>query len=165
MKTWKEPPEETPGDAQPHPHEPFELISADDIDDGFEDPMDFVEGLLTEGGASVIYGPSNCGKSFWVVDLAAHVASGTDWRCGDHAVDQGAVIYLALEGSTGAKNRIKALKKHGKLPPQAPFYLCFVTRTVVTVSPSGLLTSISVSTAARKLECPRAPLASSLPQW
>lgn len=40
-------------------------------------------------------------------------------------VDQGAVIYIALEGCHGAKNRLAALRKTGKLKADAPFYLIF----------------------------------------
>ncbi|HUN00419.1 MAG TPA: helicase RepA family protein [Halothiobacillus sp.] len=71
---------------------------------------DFVEGLLVEGAMSVIYGESNAGKTFWVTDLALHIATGRPW-CG-REVKQGAVIYLALEGSHGIKNRVAAFKAH-----------------------------------------------------
>lgn len=91
---------------------------------GAVEAMDFVEGILTEGGASVVYGPSNCGKSFWIVDLCAAVASGKKFR-DELEVDQGAVIYIALEGAVGARNRMEALKRAGKLKPTDPFYLVF----------------------------------------
>ncbi|MCB1130168.1 MAG: AAA family ATPase [Verrucomicrobiae bacterium] len=86
--------------------------------------MDFVEDLFTLGGASVVYGPSNAGKTFWIVDLGVAVASGRPFR-DEMEVDQGAVIYVALEGSHGAKNRIEALRRSGKLEPGIPFYLVF----------------------------------------
>lgn len=85
---------------------------------------DFVESLLTEGGASVIYGPSNCGKSFWILDLAVCVATGADFR-DELEVDQGAVVYVALEGAFGVRNRIEALKREGRLPEDAPLFFCF----------------------------------------
>jgi hypothetical protein len=103
--------------------ERFDIVRAGDME-GAVDALDFVEELLTEGGASVIYGPSNCGKSFWVLDLAADIATGRPFR-GKMEVDQGAVIYVALEGSRGAKNRIEALKREGRLPKNAPLFLCF----------------------------------------
>jgi RecA-family ATPase len=59
---------------------------------------------------SVIYGPSNCGKTFFVVDLALHVALGREWR--GRAVDRGAVVYLSLEGAQGIRNRLAAFRKH-----------------------------------------------------
>lgn len=71
---------------------------------------DFVEGLLTSGAMSVIYGPSNCGKTFFVLDLALHVAHGGEWR--GKEVDRGAIVYLSLEGAQGVRNRIAAFRKH-----------------------------------------------------
>ncbi|MEY5100378.1 MAG: hypothetical protein RJA36_3097 [Pseudomonadota bacterium] len=67
---------------------------------------DFVEGVLTDGGMSVTYGDSNTGKTFFAVDLALHVAAGKTWR--GREVEQGGVIYLALEGTAGIRNRVVA---------------------------------------------------------
>ncbi len=74
------------------------------------DANDFIEGLLTSAAMSVIYGPSNCGKTFFVLDLALHVAWGREWR--GREVDQGAIVYLSLEGAQGVRNRIAAFQKH-----------------------------------------------------
>jgi hypothetical protein len=101
----------------------FTITRADEIK-GCAEPADFVEELLTQGGVSVAYGPSNCGKSFWILDLAAAVATGRPFR-GELEVDQGAVVYVALEGETGVRNRIAALRKSGRLAKGAPFFLCF----------------------------------------
>lgn len=84
------------------------------------DACDFVEGLLTTAAMSVIYGPSNCGKTFFVVDLALHVAMGREWR--GRAVDRGAVVYLSLEGAQGIRNRLAAFRAHHELgSEQLPF--------------------------------------------
>jgi hypothetical protein len=84
------------------------------------DANDFVEGLLTSSAMSVIYGPSNCGKTFFVVDLALHVALGREWR--GRAVDRGAVVYLSLEGAQGIRNRLAAFRRHHELDgEQLPF--------------------------------------------
>ncbi len=80
---------------------------------------DFVEGLLTERSMSVVYGPSNCGKTFFIVDLALHVAWGRTWR--GREVDQGAVVYLSLEGSQGIRNRLAAFRKHHEIVECLPF--------------------------------------------
>ena len=72
--------------------------------------VDFIEDLLVMGAMSIIYGQSNCGKTFWVQDLVKHVIAGIPWR--GQAVDRGAVLYLALEGGRQAfNNRIFALKQ------------------------------------------------------
>jgi hypothetical protein len=74
--------------------------------------IDFVEELLGRCQMSVIYGESNSGKTFFIMDLAFHVAMGWRWRGLD--VDQGGVIYCALEGAHGITNRVEALKKNYK---------------------------------------------------
>ena len=71
---------------------------------------DFVEETLGRQQMSVIYGESNSGKTFFIMDMAFHVAMGWKWRGLD--VDQGAVIYCALEGAHGITNRVAALKLH-----------------------------------------------------
>ncbi len=38
-----------------------------------------VKGLLDQGALSVLYGPSNVGKTFVALDLALHVATGLPW--------------------------------------------------------------------------------------
>lgn len=73
------------------------------------DDTDFVQGLLTSGGISVVYGESNCGKTFFMTDLSFSVAENIQWR--DKRVDGGAVLYVALEGIKGLKGRIEAYKR------------------------------------------------------
>ena len=89
----------------------FELLEADQIQPSLA-ADDFVENLLISGAMSVVYGPSNCGKTFFASDLSLHIALGWRWR--DLEVEQGGVIYIAAEGSHGIKNRVAAFKKkHG----------------------------------------------------
>lgn len=71
---------------------------------------DFIEGLLIRAAMSVFYGPSNCGKTFFACDLALHVAYGKPWMGRD--VAQGGVIYCALEGAHGIRNRVIAWARH-----------------------------------------------------
>ncbi|MAM63858.1 helicase RepA family protein [Maritimibacter sp. UBA3975] len=67
-----------------------------------------VQGWLGAGGLSVLYGPSNSGKTFVAVDLAAHVASGTAWR--GYKIKPGPVVYVAAEGGGGIRNRVSAIR-------------------------------------------------------
>lgn len=100
----------------------FQFTHADNLANT-EGAFDFVEDLLTDGAASVIYGASNSGKTFFALDLAAHVATGRRWQ--GKEVEQGAVLYIALEGTQGAVNRIKAMKMRSILPEEgAPIYVC-----------------------------------------
>lgn len=81
---------------------------------------DFVQGTLVENSSVVIYGKSNAGKTFWVTDLALHVAAGKEW-CGKR-VEQGGVIYCVLEGGVGFHNRVSAWKdKNGYEDGIIPF--------------------------------------------
>lgn len=71
-----------------------------------------VKGWLGKSQMSVIYGPSNVGKSFFCLDMAFAVAANQDWNgC---KVRGGTVLYLATEGGNAFRNRVFALKrKHG----------------------------------------------------
>lgn len=85
---------------------------------------DFVQGLFTRGGASVIYGPSNLGKTFLLLDIAACVATGRPFR-DELEVEQGAVLYFSLEGRIGMQNRLDAMKHKGLIDEDAPFFISF----------------------------------------
>ena len=62
---------------------------------------------------SVIYGPSNVGKSFFMLDLCYHIAANTAWH--GNRINGGAVLYLATEGGSAFRNRAYAVgKKYGK---------------------------------------------------
>ena len=71
-----------------------------------------VKGWLGAGQASMVYGPSNVGKSFFIFDLMWHVALGQSWN--GYRVRQGNVIYLASEGQNGLAQRKEAINKAGK---------------------------------------------------
>lgn len=77
-----------------------------------------VKGLLGEGAMSVVYGDSNTGKTFFVLDLALHVALGWPWR--ERKVQGRGVLYLALEGAHSISNRVAAFKSHHRLRDEEP---------------------------------------------
>lgn len=84
-------------------------ISGDDID--FDpDCDDFVQDMLMNDDVSVIYGRSNCGKTFFIMDLCYHIVEGREYR--GKRVEQGEVMYVALEGARGVAKRIQAHKKN-----------------------------------------------------
>ena len=86
------------------------------------DTADLVEDLLCERQMSVVYGESNCGKTFFMMDIALHVAMGRAWR--GREVEQGAVIYVACEGGFGSRNRVSAFRQfHGLNGQDIPFAL------------------------------------------
>lgn len=102
-----------------HPKEPrhdaYQLVWFDEIQPGI-DCNDFVQGVLVTESGAVVYGESNAGKTFWATDLALHVAAGLKWN--GKRVDQRAVIYAALEGGLGFRNRVVAWRKKHKLEGQ-----------------------------------------------
>ncbi len=79
-----------------------------------------VKNLLNEGGSSVLFAPSNVGKTFVQIDIGFHVAAGLEW-CG-HRVRQGAVLYIAAEGGAVTFNRLDALSRRHKVEG-VPFYI------------------------------------------
>ena len=74
---------------------------------GWEPPRELIEGMLIEGGMTVIYGDSNTGKSFLTLDMAAHLTLGREWF--GRRVKQGAVVYLAAESPRSIIDRSRAL--------------------------------------------------------
>lgn len=72
-----------------------------------------VKNLMPAGGLAVIYGESNCGKTFFALDLAIAIATGKPWR--NRQIERGAVLYIPGEGATGIKNRIVANRIRGTL--------------------------------------------------
>ena len=68
-----------------------------------------IKGWLGRGQMSVIYGPSNVGKSFFALDMALCIAAGIDWQ--GNKVKGGPVLYLATEGGSAFQSRCVALRK------------------------------------------------------
>lgn len=69
-----------------------------------------IEGLLEVSAVLCLYGPSNVGKTFVMLDMALHVASGRPWNGRD--TKKGAVVYVAAEGTRGIHKRIASWEKH-----------------------------------------------------
>lgn len=61
-------------------------------------------------GVAALYGPSGSGKSFLALHMAAAIAEGKMWF--GHRVKPAQVIYVALEGDAGFKQRFEALELH-----------------------------------------------------
>jgi hypothetical protein len=113
----------------------FELIRFDAVQLGAS-PAYLVKGLIPRSGLTVIWGPPKCGKSFWTFDMAMHVARGTFYR--GRRVQQGLVVYLALEGGHGFRARIEAYRRVHDIN-NAPFFL--VTNRTSLVQDHGDLIS------------------------
>lgn len=83
----------------------FELVLAGDIP--LEMPKWLVRKWIPAESIGMIFGPSGCMKSFFALDLAACVASGRTFH--NHSIrTPGAVVYLASEGFSGLRRRLRA---------------------------------------------------------
>lgn len=80
---------------------------ASDLPLVFTPQSEIVQGLLSAGAASLIYGPKNSGKTFIALDLAAAVSRGLPWQ--GRKTIQGLVVYIAAESRYLADVRLHAL--------------------------------------------------------
>lgn len=88
----------------------LDIAFADELSDAFSPPDELVEGVITAGAGSVVYGDSNCGKTFLAIHLAAAVALGIEWM--SKRTDPGMVLYLAAESPASVRGRLQAYQKH-----------------------------------------------------
>jgi len=79
-----------------------------------------LKGILPYEGLAAIYGPSTSGKSFLAFDIAVAIAEGNDWF--GYRTTKSKVVYVALEGESGFKNRVAAWElENGRLLPSDMF--------------------------------------------
>jgi hypothetical protein len=109
----------------------FRLIPFDEIKLGQESRF-LVKGIIPRIGLVIVWGPPKCGKSFWMFDVAMHVALG--WQYRDRRVQQGAVVYCAFEGQKGLEARVEAFRQTFPIESDnpVPFYLQPLTLDLVT---------------------------------
>jgi hypothetical protein len=91
-----------------------------------------IKGLLPRSGLAVFWGPPKCGKSFVAFDAAMHIAIGREYR--GRRVQQGTVVYCALEGGGGFAARVEAWRKRKLGDHQGgniPFFLLDVALDLI----------------------------------
>lgn len=144
---------DVPGDPdKPRPANGLPLVYWNDINPSLA-ADDFIEGLLIKSAMSVVYGPSNCGKTFWTSDLAMHVATGRKWQGRD--IEAGGVIYCALEGGHGIRNRVAAWRKHYGLEGfEVPFAIIPVTLNLLDPNADALRVVEAIEAAKREFGFP-----------
>jgi hypothetical protein len=133
--------DQTSGAANPAPSSPsatgtkpkFELLAFNDIHVDTKRRGYLVKGLLASTGLTVIWGPPKCGKSFWAVDIGLHIA--LEWEYRGRRVQQGTVVYIALEGRHGFPARIEAFRRHHGIGT-APFYLVTASLNLIVDAPA-----------------------------
>lgn len=89
---------------------PLSVAFADELLDTFTPPDELVEGLLTADDGSVLYGDSNSGKTFLMIDIACAVARGVPWM--GRRTEPGLVVYLAAESPASVRGRLQAYQRH-----------------------------------------------------
>lgn len=102
------------------------------------DGLWLIDDWLPATGIAAVYGHPGSGKSFLVLDMAAAVASGTEWA-GRH-VERGLVVYVVAEGQTGFRNRLYAMQQAGRIAPDAPFV--FIPTPIDMQAPDGDLQTL-----------------------
>jgi hypothetical protein len=80
-----------------------------------------IKGLMDCSTLSLVFGESNCGKTFLVLDVALHIVLGREWR--ERRTRQGAIVYIAAEGGCGLKERLDAFCLRHEMEARGPFYL------------------------------------------
>lgn len=95
---------------------PVELFG--DIKPGLSNRF-LVKGLLLAGTKIVIFGQEGSAKSFLLLDVLLHIASGRPWF--GRKVERGGVIYIAAEGQAGTRLRVEAWKQHHQVRDDIPF--------------------------------------------
>lgn len=95
---------------QPPIDYPLSVVFADELPRDFTPPDEIVEGVLTDGDGSILYGDSNSGKTFFVIDMACAVARGVPWM--GKQTEQGLVVYVAAESPASVRNRVQAYQRH-----------------------------------------------------
>ncbi len=95
---------------------PLDVSFADELPPDFTPPDELVEGVITVGASSILYGDSNSGKTFAAIDMACAVARGVPWM--GRQTEPGLVVYLAAESPASVRSRLQAYQHyHGAKVP------------------------------------------------
>ena len=89
---------------------PLSVAFADELPDAYEPPDEIIQGVLTAGDGSVVFGDSNSGKTFCVIDMCAAVARAVPWM--GRKTEPGLVVYLAAESPASVRRRLQAYQKY-----------------------------------------------------
>jgi putative DNA primase/helicase len=106
---------------------PLSGVFADELSETYSPIDELVQGVLAAGEGTVLYGDSNSGKTFFVIDMAAAVARGVEWL--GKKTEKGLVIYLAAESPASVCRRLQAYQK---------YHACKVPNFAIVQSPIDL---------------------------
>lgn len=100
-------------------------------------PTYLVPGLLYQDSLAVVFGPPGAAKTFFVLDLALHLATGKPWR-GDVVLPRTRVHYLMAEGQAVNVGRTLAWLTHHGVDPDALEGWFDAFPEPVTLTPEGV---------------------------
>lgn len=106
-------------DSKPRPDTRYKLLSAGEL--MRTEPIRWrIKGVIPEQGIGAIYGPSGSAKTFLALDMAMHLAGGSQWF--GYRVRRCPVVYICLEGEAGLSVRLKAYcERRGNIPEGVDF--------------------------------------------
>lgn len=93
-----------------------------------------VEDLFHIGSLVMVWGPSGAGKTAWLIDLMLAIAYGKEWS--GRTVTNVGVLYCALEGAQGFRNRVLAAVHHHQVKPD--YRLRFMFDPIDLADPKSL---------------------------
>ena len=88
----------------------YSLLVFDDFASG-PPSLEVIEDVLPAEGTACIFGRSGTGKTFLAIDLMLAITRGLDQWFG-YRVMQSPVVYLALEGAQGVRDRLDAYRMY-----------------------------------------------------
>jgi RecA-family ATPase len=98
-------------EADAKPRVPLAYVYGNELGDDLTDFDDeLIEGVLGTHAMAVLYGDSNSGKTFLVIEMAARISLGQSWL-GQKCM-QGIVLILATEGERSVRRRLLAWTRH-----------------------------------------------------
>lgn len=89
---------------------PLDIVYGSELPKKFVPPDELVEGLLVQGDISMVFGDSNSGKTFLMLDMAAAISRGVEWL--GRKTEQGLVVYLATESPSSVRMRLQGYQLH-----------------------------------------------------
>lgn len=105
------------------PESGFGAVRFVDLDKPARELEWLIKNVMTRNEVSIWFGPPGCGKTFLITDASLAIARAVPWF--GLRTRPGLVIYQAGEGGLGVKMRLRAYRRHHKIPhdEDVPFVL------------------------------------------
>ena len=124
-------------------HPSFGFVPVHDLLQKPEPIQWLIQSLIEMGTLITLFGASGAGKSFVALDWTCCIATGSDWH--GMATERGAVFYIAGEGHSGIRRRLRAWEIHkGIQLKDAPLF--------VSTCPAALMDATNAGTVADAVE-------------